>query len=151
MAQRRKGPVSLNGCGTRYLGVRKTGTPGQRTATLWITLFFLPLVPLSRAILLPVRKRPFVLEYKFLGTTPLVAKEILLTYLFGWLVIPLCGLAPMVLAVHEVQQALGIPQALEIPVILVAIGWLVLFVWKLRTWDIRRWFDEPDTKAGAKS
>src|SRR5450759_4149969 len=37
---------SLNGCGTRYLGCRWQ-SDGTYVATKWITLFFLPLVPLN--------------------------------------------------------------------------------------------------------
>lgn len=131
---------SFNGVGLRFYGIRKTPDPQTRTATAWASLFFLPLFPLYRALIRPTRQKGFSLQYQELGRTRLQLKEILLTYLFGWILVPLTLFAPLALAVQEVQQFIGVPTSLSIPLMVVALLWFVLFLWKLKDWDDKRWF-----------
>jgi hypothetical protein len=39
-------PFSINGCGTRYYGKRDKLQDGSYITTEWITLFFIPIIPL---------------------------------------------------------------------------------------------------------
>ncbi|KKW33415.1 MAG: hypothetical protein UY76_C0003G0020, partial [Candidatus Uhrbacteria bacterium GW2011_GWA2_52_8d] len=50
------------------------------------------------------------------------------------------GLTPAILAIHEVSKAVGIPKSGETPLMLFAVIWIVLLVWKFKDWDEHRWF-----------
>jgi hypothetical protein len=49
-------PYSLNGCGTRFYGQRDHGADGSYVTTEWITLVFVPLIPIRSFRVLPVGK-----------------------------------------------------------------------------------------------
>lgn len=129
----------INGIGTWLLGVEKTDQPGIYTATNWITVLFLPLIPLARHRIKPTRMQRGHMSYEILSKEKLNALEVLRTYLFGWILIPLLGFAPIVLAVAEVQSALGIPYNYQIILQLLVMVWIIVFVWKLKDWDENRW------------
>ena len=47
-------PYTLNGCGTRYYGRRDESPDGSYVTTQWVTLFYIPLVPIASYRVLPV-------------------------------------------------------------------------------------------------
>lgn len=49
-------PYAFNGCGTRFYGERDRAEDGSYVTTEWITLFYLPLVPIRSYRVLPVGK-----------------------------------------------------------------------------------------------
>lgn len=134
--------LSINGFGARYIGIRKTNKPDERSATMWITALYFPIIPIGRHIVQPKSLHGTRFEYFVLEKTPLNWKEIFLTYLFGWIIIPIAGLTPMAFAVIEVQEALGIPNSLQAPIMVLGIIWIIIFLWKLADWDENRWFNE---------
>lgn len=100
---------TFNGIGTRFNAVSGPDKDGNSKATLWITFLFIPIVPLwkaeiKREIALPLKD----FKYQVIQKIPLDKKEILTTYLYGWILIPLLLVAPFIFLVPEVTNLLGI-------------------------------------------
>lgn len=129
----------INGTGTWFLGVEKSDQNGVFTATAWVTVFFFPFVPLKRYLIKPTKVGGNRFQFQTLGKTDLNWHEILLTYFYGWILMPLGFLAPIPFAIVEVQNTLGVPKMLQPIVIGLAIVWMGVYVWKLKTWDENRW------------
>jgi hypothetical protein len=103
---------SFQGIGTRLLGWTHH-EDGTATATVWFTLLFLPILPLSRYALLSPRAEDFepaasvaqaaqglgtmtlTTEYRFLERLPLSGGEVFGTYLFAYVLLPLKLFAPL--------------------------------------------------------
>lgn len=87
---------SFNGCGTTLLDYRPHGD-GTYEATRWITLFYLPLIPLSAWIVQPIRReanmRRETYHYERLGEGKLKLSRVLVTYL-----LTLLAVGPMLFA-----------------------------------------------------
>jgi hypothetical protein len=49
-------PRSFNGCGTRYYGSRDKNPDGSYVTTVWVTLIFVPIIPLRSYRVLPTGK-----------------------------------------------------------------------------------------------
>jgi hypothetical protein len=64
----------------------------------------------------------------------LVVKELLRTYLFGWLLFPLMIFGPAVLTVKEVWASVGLPEIIHIPFGVCAFVWVFVSIWKLLDW-----------------
>lgn len=130
--------MRINGTGTTLLGISPMDSSGVATATRWITFLYLPVVPLARyrVHFLPNKGRGF--SYQELERLGLNGREILTTYLFFWLVIPLVLLAPFVLAIAEVWQKLSLPPSGQIPYMIATIIWFGVWVWKLADWHEAR-------------
>jgi hypothetical protein len=47
-------PFSLNGCGTRYYGRRDVQQDGSYVTTNWVSLFFVPVLPIASYRVLPI-------------------------------------------------------------------------------------------------
>ncbi|WP_018342209.1 hypothetical protein [Cytophaga aurantiaca] len=100
---------TLDGIGTRFNGVSQPDEQGHVHATSWFTFLYLPLVPLWRAeikreITLPLK----TFNYQVIQKLPLDKSEILKTYLYGWILIPLLLLGPALFLIPEIHQQLGI-------------------------------------------
>lgn len=130
----------MNGVGTWFLGVsRSASDPTVRHATSWVTFLWLPVFPLGRYKIKPIRVRPNHLQFQTLGKEKLILGEILRTYFFGLILMPLAALSPLVFSIKEVQEALGVPEVLQVPVMVFSILWLAGFVWKLKDWEENQW------------
>lgn len=84
---------SVNGMGVTFLDFRKQGE-GVYAATRWVTLFYLPLVPLGQLLVRPIAlqadpmRRSY--QYEILEKQPLSLGSVLKTYAMGLLaVVPL--------------------------------------------------------------
>lgn len=104
--------LSFYGIGTRLLGWTHRGD-GTATATLWFTFLFLPLFPLSRHSLgADGGEAPqpgaaaavgaalgaddnLIAGYRFTGRLPLSGGEVVATYLFAYVRLPLKLFAPL--------------------------------------------------------
>ena len=129
--------MRINGIGTMWLGA--SGREGNECyATLWFTVLFAPMIPIRRARLQLLPHHGAGFSYRELEKTPLAGREILSTLMFSWLLIPVLALGPLILAISEVQRALGIPESFQMPMIIGAIVWLVVLVWKLADWHENR-------------
>ena len=123
--------MRLGGIGTTLLGVRPSTGEGESTATEWFTFIYLPLIPLARYRLhfLPHKGSGF--SYEILERVPLRGREVIITYLNGWILTPFLLFAPLVLAVREVWTGLGLPESWYIPFMVFAILWLIVALWIL--------------------
>ncbi len=129
---------TLNGIGTTLLGISTQNERSEATATHWFTFFYLPIVPLKRYTVRFLPHRGSSFSYQILAEGPLNWREVALTYLYGWLLIPLFIFWPISLAVREVWQSLGLPQSFNIPFMVFAILWVIIAVWKLADWHENR-------------
>lgn len=141
---------SFNGIGTKFSGVSKPLADDSFYATKWVVFLFLPIIPLHRARLKITDTQQdwsiYTTYYLILSKEPLRLKEVLSTYLFGWILFPLMGLAPLLICIPEIQHILGI----NIPTsgllhpswgdyfMLGAIVWTGIAAVKLRSWDRKR-------------
>jgi hypothetical protein len=130
--------MRFNGIGTTFLGISPMDEDGVATATLWFTFVYLPLVPLKRQRVRFLPQKGTGFSYQELERLPWNGREIVLTYLTGWVLFPLLIFAPLALAVTEVWQALGLPPSWQIPYMVVAIIWVIVLVWKLSDWHEAR-------------
>ncbi|HEX2204571.1 MAG TPA: zinc ribbon domain-containing protein [Longimicrobium sp.] len=103
-----KTTTTVNGSGTMLLDYRPAGD-GTYTATRWVTLAYLPLVPLSRTRVRPVERTAEIMGQRYLydvvGKEPLDPASILRTYLFT-----LLAVVPVIFAfvkMEEVTRAVG--------------------------------------------
>ncbi len=121
----------LGGIGTALLGVRPSAAEGESTATEWFTFIYLPVIPLARYRLhfLPHKGSGF--SYKIVEREPLRGREVLITYLNGWILTPIVLFSPSAFAVREVWTALGMPESWYIPFMVFAILWLIVALWIL--------------------
>jgi hypothetical protein len=142
---------SFNGIGTRLLGWTHHGD-GTARATVWFTFVFLPVFPLSRYELDSPRASDFeprvsvgqalqglgqdmrlTTSYRFTGRLPLSGGEVLGTYLYAYLWLPLKVFAPLALLVAGMRAFLDFEGGSATPVVVCGVlllAWLgyVLFV-----------------------
>lgn len=103
---------TLNGIGTRLLGWTHH-EDGTATATVWFTFLYLPVFPLSRHSLLSPGQEDFdprdsavrglhglaplrlTTRYYFTGRLTLCGAEVLRTYLYAYVLLPLMLFAPL--------------------------------------------------------
>lgn len=130
--------MRINGIGTTYLGFGDRDDRDRAYATLWFTFLFAPLVPLARHHLQLLPHQGAGFSVQVIEQTPLVAKEVVRTLLFGWLLIPLALFTPCVVTIREVRQSIGIPDSFEDPMMGVSIVWVLVGVWKLADWHEAR-------------
>jgi hypothetical protein len=142
---------SLNGTGLRFCGVSRDSQPRICFATVWVCALFLPLFPIRRMRLSILSQRGFRLKINILQKTPLVPHEILLTYLYGWLLIPALLFWPVLGALGFMGAGYALEQFHIYPavstilnfagslMVLIFIVWIIVAAWKLKDWDENRW------------
>jgi hypothetical protein len=129
----------INGFGTVHLGVEARQPDDTRWATLWITLFFLPVVPLRRERLELFEHRGTGYACRVLERGPHAWGGIARSLVFSWLLVPAFVLAPASLLVSEVwRDQLGWSATGQNIAIGVWIAWLIGWVWGLAEWHERR-------------
>jgi hypothetical protein len=140
----------LNGIGTRLLGWRHH-QDGTATASTWFTFFYAPIFPGSRYRLafpdsvdqepnisfsqifqafLPIKR--LYAEYEFIEQLPLSGKEVLRTYLYAYLWLPIILFVPLavilfLLPKHDPNDGSTMGGVISISLMLVWFGY-VLFV-----------------------
>lgn len=134
---------TLNGIGTKFYGIRGPLEDGKCTATVWITFLYFPLIPLYRVEFIRQLTHPRQFIYTIIQKQKLRFSEIVKTLLTGWIAVPVMMFWPMPFAVREVGEKLGYTDhnaggAFYTFVIVFAITWLVVFVWKWKDRDERR-------------
>lgn len=94
-------PSSWNGIGTMY---RSFGTPDQEgwmMATVWSTFLYIPIAPLRRERVRILRDvSSSYREFEVAGTTPLSFSEVMKTYFFSWIFVPIFVGWPFALALY---------------------------------------------------
>ncbi|MFE7464553.1 hypothetical protein ACFU6R_10645 [Streptomyces sp. NPDC057499] len=95
---------TFNGFGRTMLGKTKPDAAGACFATRWFTMLMLPIRPLGRYYIKEGETvsasagrgaSTSTTEYVFLGEADLRASEVIQTYLFFWIVIPLVVAGPV--------------------------------------------------------
>lgn len=122
--------MRINGIGTTLLGISKPDDQGTSTATVWFTFVFLPIFPIRRLRVRFLEHQGSGFTYQVISYEKLVLSELLKTLLFGWLLIPLFAVAPLILSVKEVWTGLGFPGSLQIPYIILCVIWVGVVIWK---------------------
>jgi hypothetical protein len=93
--------IRFNGIGTYLLGVSHPNDAGVQTGTIWFTLLFMPIIPMSRLSRYRFKAGPKRgldrQQYTFLAQGPLNIREVIKTYLMGWLVYPAFLFVPIFL------------------------------------------------------
>lgn len=137
--------ANIRGIGTKFNGISEIDNEGNITATYWIVFLFLPIFPLFKCKLRREITSAIFFKYQIIEKQPLQWKEVLLTYLFGWIIIPILWLGPLFLCIREIAVYIGIPDAshgsgfgIYHLLVLYAIIHLVVFVWRLKEWDEKR-------------
>ena len=137
---------TFNGIGTMWQGISKPNASGMRTGTRWFTVFYLPVVPLSRH-----RFRyggSAQSRWSFLGrTTPytvyskesLDVGEILTTYLLSWVICPLILVVPLVFLLPILPQ----PGLAGIAITAGILVWFVICIVVIFPRVVRRFAPDP--------
>lgn len=116
----------LNGVGTTLLGVSEAAPDGTKTATVWFTFLFLPIIPLRRLRVAFVPQEGSGFAFVEVERTQLSVPEILQTLLFCYIVIPVVAVVPALPAFKEIGRALGIPDSWRTTMIVIAIIWVAI-------------------------
>lgn len=127
--------MRINGIGTTFLGISEPDENGIATATNWFTFIFLPIFPATRVRVRFLEHIGDGYSYEIISYEKLVLKEIFKTYLYGWILYPLIIAFPAIVAVKEVWQLLGLPKSIQIPYIILALIWAIVWGWKLMDWQ----------------
>ncbi len=122
--------MRINGIGTTLLGISKPDEEGISTATNWFTFVFLPIFPIGRMRVKFLPHTGSGFSYQIISNEKLVLAEMLKTLLYCWVLIPLVGFAPLILAFKEVWTAFGLPQSVQIAYIIVCVIWVGIVIWK---------------------
>jgi hypothetical protein len=146
---------TLNGIGIRFNRVSRPDNKGHVKATMWVTFLYLPIIPLWKAEVIRENSLPLrEFKYRVIHKLPLDVKEILITYLYGWILIPILMFGPIVFIMPEVTESLGIPSPPSRNLIkgdplnwhdwffISFIIYLVITVLKLRNRDFKRGLPE---------
>ncbi len=142
--------VSFNGTGVRLYGFADRRADGSVSATKWLALLWLPLLPLQRLTIRPsryARRGDAQLPFELLGTAPPRLREVAKAYFFGWIVLPLLLGWPLLL--FGFAERLGLPPARGLLhagvtdwLLVGAIVYLGVTAVTLRRWDRRRFFSD---------
>jgi len=123
----RKTFYSINGCGTTLLDYRALAD-GSYAATRWVTVFGLPLLPLSGYVIEPTSQEYShggeTSKFSILGKTPLAIDRVMRTYLLA-----VIGVLPLILgAINSrwVNRTLGGPLAFV--AMIASFAWLVYII-----------------------
>lgn len=130
--------MRINGIGTTFLGVSEQDENGIAAATAWFTFIYLPIFPISRMRVRFLPHKGSGFAYELISKDKLVFKEILITYLYGWILYPLVIAFPSFLAIKEVWQLLGLPESVHIGYIICSVIWAIVCIWKLMDWQDER-------------
>ncbi|GAA3020241.1 hypothetical protein GCM10010519_56820 [Streptomyces lactacystinicus] len=133
---------TVNGFGRTMLGKTRVDAQGACFATRWFTVLMLPIRPLGRyyvkegeTVDVPGRggASTTTTEYVFLGEAELRASEVIRTYLFCWLVVPLVVAGPVTLfglnadAFSHEHPILFLLLLLGLPIVgIIALAWLLV-------------------------
>lgn len=102
---------SIYGIGVSVLGYRPFPN-GLYRVTLWITIFFIPIFPLTSRVVRPFKiqdssvNRVFIGDsfgFDIIGQEPLRLPNVIRTYILGWS-LALLALAPVVLCIQHGQN-----------------------------------------------
>lgn len=141
---------TFNGIGTKFNGISEIDNEGKITATCWVVFLYFPIFPLWKAKLKREITKSNEFKYQIIEKQSLQSKEILKTYLFGWIITPLIWFGPLILCIREVADYIGIPKSefkgvangggfgIYEGLVAFAILYMIIFAWKWKDWDEER-------------
>lgn len=149
--------IQINGTGVRFYGYADRGPGGDVVATKWFSLFYLPLLPLRRLRIRPTRYAragASDMEFEVLAEERPRLREVLATYAWCWVGLPVAFGGPFVAA--SVASARGLlPPArgllhagLTEYIFLASCLYVAVLAIALRRWDQRRAFPVNKRSAG---
>jgi len=77
-------------------------------------------------------------SYRFIAPEELVLAEVLKTYLYGLIVVPVLAAGPSILGFTGIWNALGFQKSLQIPYIIISVIWAIIIIWKTADWQDER-------------
>ncbi len=130
--------ISFNGTGIKFLGYSALDEKEHCTATSWIVFLWFPIYPLRR-YKLEMKAGDEGRMFAVIDQTPKENKEIVQTYLWGWLLVPLVVLGPLVtLAFLTETKVVNTDSGLFSKLLGTGLGWTVISILLLYHWDQRR-------------
>ncbi|MFJ7493044.1 hypothetical protein ACIQZB_17665 [Streptomyces sp. NPDC097727] len=153
---------TFNGFGRTMLGKTRPDAEGACFATHWFTMVMLPIRPLGRyyvkegeTVEVPGGRgaSTSTTQYLFLGEAELRMSEVIRTYLFCWVVVPLVVAGPVTLfglngdAFSRSHPILFLVLLIVIPIVcLIVLAWIVLLKDKFLTpVRVPEWVDAGPT------
>lgn len=131
--------LRIGGTGLTYLGPTAQDAANRCEATVWLTVCFLPLVPLRRERL---QLLPYAGDDGFRFTvverTKLAPREIAKTVLFSWVLVPAAVLAPAWFGTPEGLAWLGAGKVVGIAIQVVYTAYLCVLLIGLSVWSNAR-------------
>ena len=115
--------ITFNGIGTTYYGKCDFSSDGSYISTLWITVLYFPVLPLSCAVLMDVEQDGLDASFNSVKTTPCYP-QIIRTWLFAY------SLIPATLHYFNLLDFIVMPPAINIalylyPLIILPLPWLL--------------------------
>lgn len=130
--------ITINGTGFKYLGFSKLDKNGCCTATKWLVFAYFPLFPLKRHHLKFSLDQKFIRHYQVLGDSPSEKGEIISTYLWGWILIPLIVLAPLIVTAVLTENGMSTKTPAFSNLLISGIIWAIISVLLFYRWDQMR-------------
>jgi hypothetical protein len=121
--------MRISGIGTTLLGVSSMDAESIATATEWFTFIYLPIIPLNRYRVRFLPHKGSGYSYEILDREPVNAREVLKTYLLGWVLTPVVLFGTLMLGLEEVFSSIGLPESWQMPIIIFGIVWVIVAVW----------------------
>jgi hypothetical protein len=125
-------PRAANGTGTLHYGRADMREDGSYIATVWVAVFFLPLIPLRSERVQPLSSydngagRSWT-RFAILGRVPLHRRQVALTYLAGWGT--LFWYAGLFSSYDLICRLFGGSNYLTVVVCGLVVPFVILFVW----------------------
>ena len=131
---------SLNGIGLRFLSFTPLDEHNCCYVTVWVTFLFFPLFPLKRLYISRERTHFTDFEYRVLSKDRLRTKEILTTYLYGYILIPLFSVGPLVIFMdkHVKEGRTNVQGSPTGTILIIAFIYSIAFMMALKYWDYKR-------------
>lgn len=130
---------TLNGFGTKYLGYTAPDDEGNCYATEWVVALYFPVFPLARRKLCGEFNARGDKQFYLLGKTPLVTRELIQTYLWGFIVVPVLVLLPLLLMMVLAYAGIIVDHSTAFGLFfIIGIVWLLASIFLLIRWDSAR-------------
>jgi hypothetical protein len=127
---------TIYGFGSRIVGRTPRDAEGLQFGTLWVFAFGLPVVPRCRLLFSTGHSEAAMsgtvvvqhTDYHVAGATPFVASELVKTYVYRWLLVPLVLLGPVVLylgATDAIADVLGTSLPAVMLYVALPLAWVI--------------------------
>jgi hypothetical protein len=115
---------TVNGIGTFYYGSDARRGDGSQVATLFFVLFFLPIVPIRTRRIRKTAISGARMKVEELESLPLRWRQVLLTYVKCWVLMPIAILAPYIVLVLLGRHGIARPDQNSAVRVVLEWGWI---------------------------